>query len=178
MPSRAVAPMKRALWILAGYALAVGAGVLAVWARSFTVDPADLAASSGMHAFADLVLFLAVAGVVAMAPTWMLLRALPRGERPWSIASAVFLVIGVTALAAAGVRWAALGTASPPGSLLTRWAGVAILRALVAPGFVLANGICALAAPSGKPRRLFVLAAVLEMLGVLGVFAPLLFPTR
>ena len=59
-----------------GYALAVGVGVLAVMLNEMTI-PADVSqASGGMVAFGDLLLFIGVAGVVALVPSWFLLRML------------------------------------------------------------------------------------------------------
>ncbi len=58
--------------ILLGYIFACVVGSAAVWLRNQRIDPID--ASSGMYAFGDLLLFVFVAGMVALLPTALLIR--------------------------------------------------------------------------------------------------------
>lgn len=74
---------RRQLGLIAfGYLLAAGAGVAAVSIRYWFADPADVAASSGMYAAGDMMMFLLVAGGLALVPTawllWLTTRAWPR----------------------------------------------------------------------------------------------------
>jgi hypothetical protein len=67
--------VKRLALIATGYALAVASGLAAV-ALNELLMPADSAQSSGMAAFGDVILFVMVAGVLSLAPTWFLLKLL------------------------------------------------------------------------------------------------------
>jgi hypothetical protein len=62
-----------------GYVAAVAAGVAAVMLNELRLS-AD-AASDGMAAFGDLVLFFGVAGVLGLAPTWFLAALLLERRR-------------------------------------------------------------------------------------------------
>jgi hypothetical protein len=65
---------KKLALIAAGYALAVAGGLAAVAVNELRM-PADIAETSpGMVAFGDMVLFLLATGVLALAPTWFVLR--------------------------------------------------------------------------------------------------------
>jgi hypothetical protein len=79
---------KRLAWIAAGFALALAAGALAVWARNLMIDQRDASASSGMYAAGDAILFVGVACTLSLVPALFLLRwavdAFPRGV-PWAL---------------------------------------------------------------------------------------------
>lgn len=64
---------KRLALIVAGYVLAVVAGLAAV-ALNELFMPADAAQSSGMAAFGDIILFALVTGFFSFPPTWLLLK--------------------------------------------------------------------------------------------------------
>lgn len=69
--------------ILAGYAVAPLLGWAAVGLNGLVspVDPAVAAASSGMAAAGDALLFLAVTGLAALVPTFLVARAWWRRSR-------------------------------------------------------------------------------------------------
>jgi hypothetical protein len=64
---------ERLALIAAGYALSVVAGIVAVVLNELLM-PADAAQSSGMAAFADIILFILVTGFLSLTPTWFLLK--------------------------------------------------------------------------------------------------------
>jgi hypothetical protein len=74
---------KRVVGITAGFALALAVAALAVWVRYLGVDPRDVAASSGMYAGGDAILFVGVAATLSLVPALFLLhwglQAYPRG---------------------------------------------------------------------------------------------------
>jgi len=55
--------------VLAGYVAAFVIASAAVAVHIATTDPAEASAASGMYAFGDLILFVAVFGVLALLPT-------------------------------------------------------------------------------------------------------------
>ena len=74
-------PPKRLALIAAGYVLAVVGGFAAVAVNELFM-PADVAQGSpGMVAFGDMILFVLVAGLLGLAPTWFLLKLWSRRRR-------------------------------------------------------------------------------------------------
>jgi hypothetical protein len=102
---------------LAGYGAAFAATHALVQLRYRWIDPADAQASGGMYAFGDLILELAVVGVLSLPPTWLLLRALRDVEWMWRLASLC------------GLCWAALA----PAGILVR-----LVEATAGPAFAAA----------------------------------------
>jgi hypothetical protein len=86
---------------LAGFAAAGAVATALVQLRYRWIDPAEAQASGGMYAFGDLILWLAVVGVLSLPPTWLLFRALRDVEWVWRLASWSGLIWA--ALAPAGV---------------------------------------------------------------------------
>src|SRR5438067_153767 len=85
--------------ILAGYVAAVliAFGALAIRLAS---TRGSAQASGGMYAFGDSLLFLAVFGVAALAPTTGALYFLRSHRLFWTVLAVLALVIAVTGLAA------------------------------------------------------------------------------
>lgn len=65
---------KRVLLIVAGYGLSVGGGLAAVAVNELLIPDEIAQTSPGMVAFGDMILFVLVAGVLSLAPTWFLLK--------------------------------------------------------------------------------------------------------
>ena len=150
--------------VVAGYVVAVlvAAGVVAVYV-SLTDGP-DRQASSGMYAFGDSLLFLAVFGVVGAVPTGAGLFYLRPCRRFWPVLAVAALVIAATG-ALALVDYLATGTDR---SLLPAvWSAFGVLRILVAPLLALGFGLATVFAPSRSPR-LALLAAALTEVAVFG----------
>jgi hypothetical protein len=119
---------------------------------AYTSGP-DAQAESGMYAAGDAMLFVAVFGVAALVPTGAALFFLRSYRRFWTALSAVGFGIGITGLAP--VVLFAIGRHALPPSPLATWAGLSVLRILVAPLLALACLVCTLLAPYRFPRLAF-----------------------
>jgi hypothetical protein len=127
-----------------------------------------------MYAFGDLLLFIAVFGILALFPTGLALYFLRPVEKFWAVLSIGFLSIAVIGLCTAPVM--GLGFTQPRQSILILVAGIGILSALSAPALALAFGIATLLAPAGRWRWILLAATGIE--GMLGIFGLLQFFLR
>ena len=169
---RAMPDRRRWGWgVAGGYALALAGAAAAVALRQALVDPRDAQASSGMHAFGDLAWFLAVAALLSLAPTLLLLRAVRDSGRGLAAVARLFLAGSATApLAVLAVTVASRRPAGPPG-LLALASVLGFLRVLVSPAAFLATLLAAwVLAPTAAGRRLR-WAAGLEAVGVIALGA-------
>lgn len=92
-------PVKTGL-VLGGYALALVAALGVAWLRYLLTDNADRAASGGMYAFGDFLLFLFVAAAGSTIPTALALFFL-RGTK-WFWAMVALVVLACVPLAFPG----------------------------------------------------------------------------
>jgi hypothetical protein len=156
--------------VVAGYLAAVLVASAAVGVRLATTSGPDAQASSGMYAFGDALLFVAVFGVAAL----FFLRPY---RHLWTVLSAVGLGMALTGLAAAALF--AIGRHAAPSPLAT-WAGLSVLRILVAPLLALTLLVCAAFSPYRFPRLALLAGTVTEVAvsayGGLVWFVPLIFP--
>ncbi len=162
--------------VAAGYIAAFLVASAAVAIRFANTSGPDAQAASGMYAFGDVVLFVAVFGVAALVPTGAALFFL-RPYRPfWTVISAFGLSIAVTGLAA--VAAFAIGRHAAPSPLAT-WAAFSVLRILVAPLLALTFLVCAVFSPYRFPRCALLAGTVMEAAvsayGGLIWFVPLFF---
>jgi hypothetical protein len=163
--------------VVAGYVAALLVASAAVGVRLASTSGPDAQAASGMYAFGDLVLFVAVFGVAALVPTGAALFFL-RPYRPfWTVLAAFGLGVAVTGVTAVGVYFIGRqATASP----IATWAGLAVLRILVAPLLALTGVVCAVFSPYRFPRWAFLGATAVEAAvsayAGFAWFMPLLFP--
>src|SRR5258708_35537275 len=81
-----------------------------------------------MYAFGDAILFVAVFGVVALAPTGAALFFLRPYRRFWTVLAALGLAVAVTGVTA-GILFAGRRPAAP--SPPATWAGLPLLPALL-----------------------------------------------
>ena len=173
------APMKALLKVAGGFAAAWIAASATVAFRVARMDASAAQASSGMYAFGDSLLFLAVFGVVALVPSGLALSLLRDHGRVWAVISALGLAIAVTGVAAATLF--AVSRHAPPSTLATL-AGFSVLRMLVAPLLALAFLVCTLFSPRGTSRSALIAAmameAVVSVYGGLVWFTPLFFRTQ
>jgi hypothetical protein len=146
--------------VAAGY---VGSALVAVGAVAIsiaTMDGPTRDASSGMYAFGDSLLFLAVFGVASTLPTGAALYFL-RPYRPfWSVLPVVALAVAATGLAALAIHAGA--PAADGSSVAATWAPLAVLRILAAPLCALAFLLSGLFAPRRAPRIALFAAALIE----------------
>lgn len=166
--------------VAAGYVVALLVASAAVALRVASTSGPDAQASSGMYAFGDACLFIAAFGLLALAPTGAALHFL-RPYRGFWIALAV-LGLGVAFTGAAAVLLFAWGRHAVEPSPLAAWAGVSVLRILLAPVLAPTSLVLALLSPHPSPRRALLAATVVE--ASVGAYAgfvwlfPLLFRSR
>jgi hypothetical protein len=147
--------------VVTGYVVAVlvAAGVVAVYVA--LTDSPDRQASSGMYAFGDAALWVAVVGTVGLLPTGLALFFL-RPVRPfWTLLAAVGL--GVAATGAAALILYIVGRAATPPSALSAAAALTPLRMLPAPLFAVAFLVGGLISPYQAPRWTLWAAAGVEI---------------
>jgi hypothetical protein len=147
--------------VAGGYLAAVLVASAAAAIRHASTSGPDAQASSGMYAFGDALLFVAVFGVVALAPTSAALLFLRPYRRFWIVFSIVGLDVAITGLAA--VVLFAVGRHAAPPSPLATWAGLAVLRILLAPLLALLALVCTILSPYGFPRLALLAVTVVEV---------------
>src|SRR3979411_2190452 len=132
---RVMRPLARVGLVLGGYVVAfvVASALVAVYVAA--ASGPDRQASSGMYAFGDDLLFLAVFGIAAVPASGAALFFLKPYRSFWLALSVAALGIAATGLAAV-IGYVAARTADAP-SLLQTWSALAVLRILVAPLFAL-----------------------------------------
>jgi hypothetical protein len=145
--------------VAAGYVGAfVVAAAVAMLNAAWTAGP-DRQASSGMFAFGDSLLFLAVFGVAAVPPTGAGLFLLRPYHSFWRVLAVAALVVAGTGLASLGV---CLMVRTPGASPVVRsWSAFAVLRILVAPLVALAFLVSGAFAPL-RPARIALCAATIS----------------
>ena len=144
-----------------GYIAALVAAVAAVLIRRPWIPAEDLQASSGMHAFGDLLLFLGVFALTASVPTLAAVALLRNRPRVWMAGAAGWLVFAMSGLVAVPALWISPGGArSGPLPVLAGLYGV--LHLLASPLLALLSALCAWLAPTRGARRFCVAAASVE----------------
>jgi hypothetical protein len=154
-------PARRIGLIAGGYvgAFLVAAAAVAISTANRTV--ADAQASSGMYAFGDALLFIAVFGLLALVPTGGLLYVLRPYRGLWVVLSAMALSVAITGAAAASLF--ALGRDATPQSALANWAAFSILRILLTPVLAPALLVSGLLSPYRFARFALLTATVVEV---------------
>jgi hypothetical protein len=166
---------KRLALIAAGYALCVVAGFAAVAVNELRM-PADVAQGSpGMVAFGDMILFVLVAGLVGLLPTWFLLR-LFIAKAPRALLAIMLPVAALGPVSWLAVRHMA-GGLNPPnvpeagGALLGLFiAFVAIPRMVLGPVVVVIEAATFFLVRSRVTRALLAVAMLMDLVP-LGMFA-------
>jgi hypothetical protein len=153
-------PLAKMGLVGAGYVGAFALAAAVVTAYVLVSSGPDRQDESGMAAFGDALLFLAVFSVAATAPTGAALYFLRPHRAFWRALSTGALVLAITAIAAL-VAYVA-PQASNPESALNAWSAVAVLRILVAPSLALASLLAAAFAPGRGPRLVLLGAAAAE----------------
>ena len=153
-------PLAKIGLVVAGYVVAflVASAVVAIHVAA-TSGP-DAQASSGMYAFGDSVLFLAVFGVAAVPSTAAALFLLRSYRLFWLVLCVAALGIAATGLVAL-VDYVATRTAVA-GSILGTWSALAVLRILIAPLFALGFLLSGLFAPNRNSRIALFIATAIE----------------
>ena len=154
-------PARRILFVVAGYVGAFLAASAAVAIRVANTSGPDAQASSGMYAFGDSYLFIAVFGLLAIVPTGGALYFLRPYRRVWILLSALALCLAITGVAAAALF--ALGRHAAAPSALAAWADFSVLRILLAPILAPAFLVVALFSPYRRPRFALLTATLMEL---------------
>ena len=154
-------PALRVGLVAAGYGAAflIASAVVAI--RVANTSGPDAQASSGMYAFGDFALFVAVFGLLALAPTGAALYFLRPYRRLWVVLS--ILALGVALTGVAAVFLYALGRHTVAPSPLATWAALSVLRILLAPVLVPAFLVSALLSSHRSPRFALLAATGLEV---------------
>lgn len=155
-----LAPTTKLAAVAGGYVVAFLIAACAVWIHVSLTSGPDRDASSGMYAFGDSLLFLAVFSVAAVVPTGGALYFLRPYRRFWIALAVAAFVIAATAIAAIVAFLA--GRTATPNSVLHMWGAYAVLRLLVAPIFAGGFFGAGLLAPSGGWRPLLFVASAIE----------------
>ncbi len=145
--------------VAGGYVAAFLAASAVVAIRMATSGP-DAQAAGGMYAFGDSIVFVAVFAALALLPTGAALYFLRPYRRFWIVLSLLCLAVAVTGLTAAILF--AVGRHAMPPSPLAMWAGLSVLRILVAPLLALTFLVCALFTPHRSPRFALLAATAIE----------------
>jgi hypothetical protein len=168
-----VGTSKTLLLILAGYGLALAGGCAAVVLNELWM-PEDISqGSGGMVAFGDMILFVLTTGVLALVPTWFLLKF--THEHAPRLLLAILALVAVTG----PLSWAlTLSFAGAPGSPDARqpgaeWIGLLIAFAaiprIVAGPVVVAIEAAMLVLVRTRPQRAALVMAMLMDLVPLGL---------
>ncbi len=169
-------PFLKIVVVASGYIAAFLVASATVAFRVASTSGPDAQASSGMYAFGDSVVFVAVFGVLALVPTGAALFFLRPYGPFWKALSALGLVVAVSGVAAAILFGIGRHAASSP---LAALAGISVLRILLAPLLALTFSVCAIFSPYRSPRLALLTASVMEVLvsayGGIVWFVPLLF---
>ena len=153
-------PLSKVMLVVAGYLLALVIAAVVVSLYHAATSGPDRQSASGMFAFGDSVLFLAIFGVAAVPPTGaalFFLRPYPAFWRMVSVGTLVIAMTGVTALAA---YLAPQNTGL--GMVLKEWSSLSPLRFLLAPLLTLAFLLAMLFAPTRSSRVVLLCASVVE----------------
>src|SRR6267142_4664540 len=152
-------PILKVGVVAVGYIVAFLMASAAVAIHVASTSGPDTQASSGMYAFGDALLFVAVFGVSALVPTGAALFFLRPYRHFWTVLSALGLAVAVTGVTAAILF--AVGRHATPSPLAT-WAGFSVLRILVAPLLALTFLVCTFLSPYRSPRVTLLAATVME----------------
>jgi hypothetical protein len=123
-------PLSKVAVVAVGYVAAFLIASAAVALRVATTSGSDAQASSGMYAFGDSLLFVAVFGICALVPTGAALFLLRPYRRFWTVLSAFAVAVAVTGVTAAILFFVGRAVAH---SALATLAALSVLRILVAP---------------------------------------------
>jgi hypothetical protein len=145
--------------VAVGYIAAFLVASAAVGIRLASTRGPDAQASSSMYAFGDALLFAAVFGVAALVPTGAALFFLKPYRHFWTVLSALGIGVAITGLTAAALF--AIGRHAAPSPLAT-WAGLSVVRILVAPLLALTFLVCTVLSPYRFSRWAFLAATVTE----------------
>ena len=154
-------PILKVGVVAAGYLASFLIASAAVAIRVANTSGPDAQAASGMYAFGDAALFVAVFGLAALVPTAGALWLLRPYRRFWTVLSGLALLVAITGVAAAILFVVGRHAVAP--STLATWASLSVLRILASPLLALSFVLFGLLAPDRAPRLVFLAAAAMEV---------------
>ena len=169
---QALPALAKAGIVAGGYAVAIllALGVVSIYIDLTSGPQYDRQASSGMFAFADALVFIAVFGMASTVPTALALIFLRRSRGFW-------IALCVAALAIAGTAVGVVAVTALAPLSTSMWAMLAFPRIFLSPFLGAAFGLAAWAAPEAGFRRCLLAAACVEgvssIYGFAHWFAPL-----
>jgi hypothetical protein len=168
---RAIPPRVQLGLVAASYAAVVIFSAILVIERylQYARHPADVAASSGMYAFGDLLLEMFIAGAL-LVPTLLLVLVIRKSEAAYTIYSKVLLALSLSAPLSFGLLCIP-AVSSGPGLL----GFVCLYRLEASPFTVAAAGFSRIAAHFQTPKRLTLFALLLEGLTLVALVSVLAF---
>jgi hypothetical protein len=166
-----MAASKTLALIVAGYALAVVGGLLAVTLNEMAISEDIQQTSGGMVAFGDVVLFVFVSGVLGLIPTWFLLRLWVRNS-PSTLIKTEFIV-AVLGPASWLAMWAVAFAGPAPAALpiAQMWVGpliafVAVPRIVAGPIVIAVEAATIFLVDEPLTRRLLGLAIIGDIIPI------------
>ena len=157
--TEAVNPLAKVSLVIAGYAWAAAIAAAAVACHQLVFGGPQSPAYGGMNAFGDSLLFLAVFGIAALAPTGVALFFLRPYHAFWRGLSVLALVFALTSLAACIVVTVHARSVM---------ASMAFPRILAAPLFSLNLLVSVFFAPNRTSRIALLVATGIEIMGFIG----------
>ena len=154
-------PILKVGVVAAGYIASFLVATVAVAIRVANTSGPDAQAASGMYAFGDSALFVAVFGLAALVPTAGALWLLRPYRRFWAVLSGLALLVAITGVAAAILFVTGRHAVGP--STLATLASFSVLRILVSPLLALVFLVSGWLAPHRTPRLGFLAAAAMEV---------------
>ena len=149
--------------VFAGYACAFALAVVVTYIKMrATANSPDADASSGMHAFGELLVFVFTFGFAALVPSGFAFYFLREVRAFWKAVAVCAAVLAATNVVAGAVYWAQWLLPHVP--MLDSGSAFAVLRMLVAPIVMATILVCAEFAPEPRLRRIMRLAAAVEIL--------------
>lgn len=156
--------------VIAGYACALAFGFVCAWMKNLaTANSPDAIASSGMHAFAELMVFVFAFGFASLIPSGFAFYFLRQARAFWRAIAICAGMLAATNVVAAAFYWAA--KVWPESQFVDSGASLGALRMLVAPIVAAIIFVCAEFSPDRSARRTLRIAGAVEILASLPWFA-------
>jgi uncharacterized membrane protein (DUF485 family) len=150
--ARDVKTATKAGIVIAGYVCALAIGFVAAWMQNLaTANAPDAAASSGMYAFGEFMVFVFAFGFASLVPSGLAFYFLRENRTFWSAVALLAGVLASTNVIAAAFYWVA--KVWPDSQVVDSGASVGVLRMLIAPVVAAVIFVCAEFSPDPKSRR-------------------------
>jgi len=167
--TRTIRPLAKVGIVIAGYVAAFAIAAAAVNARDLHASAQDQA-SSGMYAWADMILFLEVFGLAAILPTALALYFLRPIRGFWIMFSVAALAFAATGLGAALIVVLTSQMNHEPALYVVRLlAALGFLREMLSPAAGVTFVLATFTAPNRRFRLALLAATLIE--GPLGLYS-------